>query len=56
MYVPLRCTSGHWGFLEDVSLMFIDKNDPSDPFKREDYWRSTVKAMAPFGLNIEKSV
>ena len=49
------CTSGHCGFLEDVSLTFIDKTDPSDPLKREDYWRSTLKTMASFGLNIEES-
>ena len=50
------CTSGHWGFLEDVSLTFIGKTDPSDPLKREDYWRSALKTMAPFGLNTEESV
>ena len=50
------CTCGHCGFLENVSLTFIDKTDPSDPLKREDYWRSTVNTMAPFGLNIEESV
>ena len=49
-------TSDHWGFLEDVSLTFIDKTDPSDPLKREDCWRSTLKTMASFGLNIEESV
>ena len=50
------CTSGHCGFLEDVSLTFADKIDRSDPLKREDNWRSTLKTMAPFGLNIEQSV
>ena len=30
------CTSSHCGFLEDVSLTFIDKTDKSDPLKRED--------------------
>ena len=50
------CTSGHCGFLEDVSLTFIDKTDPSDLLKREDYWRSTLKTMVPFGLNVEESV
>ena len=50
------CASGHCGFLEDVSLTITDKTDPSDPLKREDYWRSTLKTMAPFGLNIEESV
>ena len=31
------CTSGHCGFLEDVSLTFIDKTDPPDPLKMVDY-------------------
>ena len=31
------CTSGQCGFLEDISLTFLDKTDPSDPLKREDY-------------------
>ena len=46
------CTSGHCDFLEDVSLTFKDKTNPSDPLKREDYWRSTLKNMAPFGFKI----
>ena len=50
------CIFGHCGFLQDVSLTFIDKTDPSDPLKREDYWRNTLKTMVPFGLNIEESV
>ena len=50
------CTSGYCGFLEYVSLTFIDKTDPSDPLKRGDYWRSTLNTMALFGLNIEESV
>ena len=25
----------HEGFLQDVSIIFIDKTDPSDPLKRE---------------------
>ena len=36
------CTSGYCGFLEDASLTFIDKTDPSDSLKREDYCRSTL--------------
>ena len=44
---------GRNGFLNDVSITFIDKTDPSDPLKREDYWRRTLKTMAPFGLNNE---
>ena len=50
------CSSNHNCFISDVSVTFIDKTDPSDPLKREDYWRSTLKTMAPFGLNVEESV
>ena len=48
--------AGHNGFLIDVSITFIDKTDPSDPLRREDYWRETLKTMVPYGLNIEDSV
>ena len=47
---------GYNGFLNDVSITFMDKADYSDPLKREDYWRKTLKTMTPFGLNIEDSV
>ena len=50
------CSSDHNSFISDVSVTFIDKTDPSDPLKREDYWRSTLKTMAPFGLSVEESV
>ena len=50
------CTFGHAGFLDDASITFIDETDPSDPLKREDYSRRTLKTMAHFGLNIEESV
>ena len=49
-------TSDHCCFLEDVSLTFIDKIDPSDLLKREDYWGSLPKTMAPVGLYIEERV
>ena len=49
------CNSGHAGFLNDVSITFIDKTDPSDPHERADYWRRTLKAIVPFRLNIEES-
>ena len=47
---------GHNGFLNDVLITLIDKADPSDPPKQEDYWRRTLKTMASFGLNIEGSI
>ena len=47
---------GHHSFLEDVSIALIDKTDPSKPSQRENYWRSTLKRMAPWGLNVEDCV
>ena len=49
-------SAGHCGFLEHFSIILIDKIDPSDPLKREDYWRRTLCTMAPNGLNIEDQV
>ena len=50
------CSRNHNCFISDVSVTFIDKTDLSDPPKRDDYWRSTLKTMALFGLNVEESV
>ena len=47
---------GHEGFLKDVSITLINKIGPSDPLRREDYWRHTNKTMVPYGLNVEDSV
>ena len=44
------------GFLNDVSITFIGKTDLSDPLRREDYWRQTLKTMVPYGLKILKTV
>ena len=43
---------GHSGFLENVSIIFIDKTDPSNPEKRENYWIQTLTIMVPWGLNV----
>ena len=48
-------SSNHHCFISDVSVTFTDKNDPSELLKSEDFCRSTLKSMAPFGLNIEES-
>ena len=47
---------GDCGFLEHVSITLIDKTNPSDPLKREDFWRRLFCTMAPCGLNIEGHV
>ena len=37
---------GQSGFLNDVSVTLIDKTDPKDPTKREDYWIHQLKNKA----------
>ena len=44
---------GHHSFLEDVSTTLIDKTVPSNPLQKKNYWRSTLKTMVPWGLNVE---
>ena len=39
--------------IHDVSVTLMDKTDGKNPFKREHYWRHTLKTLAPHGLNIE---
>ena len=46
-------SEGHNSFLEDVSIIFIGKTDPKDPYKRKQYWGHIFKTMAPQGLNVE---
>ena len=46
----------HAQFVNDVSIIFIDKADPTDPLKREQYWRHTLKTLVPYGLNVSESV
>ena len=46
---------GHTDFV-DVCITFIYKTDSFIPTKREDYWRGTLKTLAPHGLNLEESI
>ena len=46
----------HTQFVNDVSIIFIDKTDPFDPLKRECYWRQTLKTLVPYGVNTSESV
>ena len=48
--------ASHDGFLKDVSITFIDKTDPSDPLRGEDYYTQTLKTKLSYGLNTEDSV
>ena len=46
----------HDGFFKDVSITFINKTDPSDPLRREEYWRQTLKTMVLYRPNLEDRV
>ena len=48
--------AGQDEILNDVSITFIDKTDPSDSLRREHYWRQTLKTMVPYRLNIEDRI
>ena len=41
-------------FFRQCLYIFVDKTNPSAPHKREDYWRRTLKTMAPFELKCWK--
>ena len=42
---------GHKGFLEDCTITLIYKTDCADSTRREDYWRTVLKTVSPYGLN-----
>ena len=46
----------HTQFVNDVSIIFIDKRDPTDPLKREEYWRHELKTLVPNDRNVSESV
>ena len=49
-------SSGHSGFLNDVTVAFIDKLHPSDPLQIENILQETLITMVLFGLTIQNSV
>ena len=46
----------HTQLVNDVSIIFIDTTDPTDPLQREQYWRHTLKTLVPYGLNVSESL
>ena len=44
----------HDGLVHNVVITFIDKTDPSDPERREEFWRTKLRTLAPHGLNNEE--
>ena len=48
--------NNHFGFLSDVSITFTDKIEISNPLKRKNYGKHTLKTFATSGLNIAEHV
>ena len=44
----------HDGLLNNVEITLIDKTDPSDSERREEFWRTKLRTLAPLDLNIEE--
>ena len=42
----------HDGLLNNVEITLIDETDPSDPERRQEFWRTKLRTLAPMGLNI----
>ena len=43
-------SEGHNGLINDVESIFIDKSDPSDPTRREEFWRTKLRILASYGF------
>ena len=44
----------HDGLLNNVEITLIDKTDPSDSERREEFWQTKLRTLAPLGLNTEE--
>ena len=44
----------HDGLINNVVIIFIYKTVPSDPERREEFWRVKLRTLAPLGLNVEE--
>ena len=45
---------GHSGLINDVETVFVDKTDPAEPARREEFWRNILKTLAPCGIHVEE--
>lgn len=43
------------GFLSEVSIILIDKTNPSDPLEKKTVLETHLKVLLPYGLNISES-
>ena len=47
-------SEGHNDLINDVEIVFIDKTDPLDSTRREEFRRNKLKTLVPYGLNVEE--
>ena len=40
--------------LNNAEITLIDKTDQSDTGRREEFWRTKLRTLAPLGLNIDE--
>ena len=45
----------HDCLLNNVDITLIDKTDPQDPERREEFWRNKLRTLAHLGLNIRNN-
>ena len=50
----LFLSEGQNGLINDVETIFIVITDPLDPTRREEFWRTKLKILAAYGLNVEE--
>ena len=47
---------GHKGLINDVEVIIINKTDPSDPTRKKELWRTKLKTLVPFGVNVKEGL
>lgn len=52
LFSSLFLSEGHYGLIHDCEIIFISKENPLDPTRRELLWRRVFEDIAPLGLDI----
>ena len=47
-------SESHSSLIDDIEIVFIEKTDPSDPTRREGFWRNKLNTLVPYALNVEE--
>ena len=50
--INIFLSDGHNELMNDCEIILIDKANSLDPTRREFFWMSVLKTIAPLGLNI----